>query len=271
MSIGSFLVKQAISSVTRSAGLSRTYTRTSRSGSGIEQIIGAAATAAAVTIGSKVANEVVNKTIGKNDLFNNGSKSFGGDRPAQDMRADDTSASSESNKYADGVLAKIAALCYIARIDGSIDSSEQAELDLAVNDLFSAQGVPDSYKTQASALIASSDAGFLTIQPYLDKADGNVLVSHVVDLESIAKAQGGISDTEKKGIEVYKNYVTSRTGCTFTSENNDPASVDLSCPNCCATMTLDSTYLKATCPYCGTSKIIDAKQISSVIGKNVEG
>ncbi|MCQ2528578.1 MAG: hypothetical protein MJ108_05600 [Saccharofermentans sp.] len=214
-----------------------------------------------VAVGAMVANEVVKKHYNPDGL-----KGAFEDLINNNIKGVRTGTVNNRIPYADGIVAKLAACSYVAKIDNSITGEEQAELDMSISDILSIENLPSVYKDEINAIRNSSDTSFSSIQPYLDRVDGNVLVSYLIDVKNIARANGGISDAEAKAISVYKNYVTKRTGYTFP-EDNEEVELDLTCKGCGGAMELDTTYGKAICPYCGSMKLVNVDVVNRIIGR----
>lgn len=203
--------------------------------------------AATFATGVVVANEVI-----KNHYNPNGIKGAVEDLISQITGTTHSTSASQSNKYLDGVVGKLAACYYVARIDNSISGEEQAELDMSVSSILAIDNLPVEYKNAINNIRSSTDNSFASIVPYLDKVDANVLISYLIDMQKIAR-MNGTSPTEASAINVYKNYVTQRSGYTFPDEQSEK--IDLSCEGCGATMEIDKNYEKLICPYCGRVKI----------------
>ena len=164
------------------------------------------------------------------------------------------------------MLGKLALCCYIARVDGSISRDEQFEIDAVASEIMSDPRISEENKGKIRDIANCSNINFMMVQRFLDKADPSTLVSFVNDIDTIANATGGVTPQEEKAIDLFKDYVSKKTGYSFPKkEEKKIATVDLTCSHCGATMELDSTGLKATCQYCGSSKIIDAFQISNIM------
>lgn len=167
------------------------------------------------------------------------------------------------------LLGKLALCYYMARIDGIISVDERLELDKIVSEIMTDASIPSSEKGKVDAIVNDQNISFATATAYLDKAEPSALISFVNDIDMVAKATGGITVSEQKVIDMFKDYVERKTGHSFKQDelNQDVVSVNLTCPNCAGQMELDSTMLKACCPFCGSSKIIDANQISKVMAE----
>lgn len=173
-----------------------------------------------------------------------------------------------NSTHVNTLLGKLALCYYLARIDGIISVDEKIELDKIAAGIMSDASIPASEKGKVSAIMNDQAISFITVTSYLDKAEPSALISFVNDIDNIARL-GGVTVQEKKVIGMFKDYVARKTGYSFAREDDNVVSVDLTCPNCSGQMELDSTMLRANCPFCGSSKIIDAKQISNVMaGRN---
>ncbi len=172
-----------------------------------------------------------------------------------------------SSMHVNTLLGKLALCYYMARIDGSISVDEGLELDKIAGQIMSDSSIPASEKAKVEAISRDQNISFSTVTAFLDQAEPSALVSFVSDIENVAKTTGGVTTQEQRVIDMFKDYVTRKTGHSFKAEdmNKNAVQVDLTCPNCAGQMELDQTMLKAYCPFCGSAKIIDASQIRDVM------
>ena len=206
------------------------------------------AKAATFATGVIVANEVI-----KNHYNPNGIKGAVDDIISEFLGTPKKAAESSSSgsKYIDGIIGKLAACYYIARIDNSISAEEQAELDMTISNILAIEKLPKNYVDDLNRIKNSTDNSFSSIEPYLNRVDSNVLISYLIDMQKIARCNG-VSPSEENAINVYKNYVSRRSGYTFSDIQSEK--IDLTCEGCGATMEIDKNYDKAICPYCGRVK-----------------
>lgn len=226
---------------------------------GMDSLIGTAVASASAAAGVTLVNNLMNKNAPQPQYNTVSSRSSA---PTASPKAVADAA------YTNTMLGKLALCCYIARVDGSISPAEQIEIDSVASKIMSDPRIDDTNKNKVRDIANCTNINFMMVQRFLDKAEAAPLVSFVNDIDTIANATGGVTPQEEKAVELFKEYVTRRTGCTFEKKEKKVTQVDLTCSHCGGTMELDSTYLKANCPYCGSSKIIDANQISSLRNGN---
>ena len=195
---------------------------------------------------------------------------------AMDLKAQEASkpqtesgASLATEKRFNTLMAKLAVCYYIAGIDGEVSADEKKELDGAYAMIMNDASIPSNLKERVRE-VTDPNIAFVKVQQYLDKAESAALISFAYEIEELAKA-GGLSPKEEDAVEMYKYYVTEKTGHKFIKLKEDiaeaPVQVDLTCPSCGGQMELDRTMLKATCIYCGATKIVDANQIQEVVAQ----
>ena len=237
MGIGRFIIRQMVGApVRRHGGLVET----------------AVASASAAAAGAFVANVMNNRQQAQQQAINYNS-SAPVNKYQQDQRA-------KMSNY----LGKLACCYYIARADGMISREEQLELDRITTDFIADPMIADSYKADVQR-ISTTNMSFNDIRPYLEKTDTSVLVYFMQDIDSVARANGNISDQEDKAIENIRRYIEVRTGQKLERNiRTGPNTVDLVCDHCGGAMDIDETFLHATCPFCGSQKIIDTTQINKL-------
>ena len=181
----------------------------------------------------------------------------------------DSGATLATEKRFNTLMAKLAVCYYIAGIDGEVFADEKRELDGAYAMIMNDPAIPSNLKERVKE-VTDPNIPFVKVQQYLDKAESAALISFAYEIEELAKS-GGLSPKEEDAVEMYKYYVTEKTGHKFIKLKEDvaeaPVQVDLTCPSCGGQMELDRTMLKATCIYCGASKIVDANQIQEVVAQ----
>ncbi len=168
------------------------------------------------------------------------------------------------------LMAKLALCYYIAGIDGNYSDAERKELEETVLMINNDPTFPAELKNRVNE-VADPSIPFVKVQQYLDKAESSALISFAYEIEELAKVEG-LDPKEEDAVEMYKYYVTEKTGHKFVALKKDiaeeiPVEVDLTCPSCGGQMELDRTMLKATCIYCGSTKIVDANQIKEVVAQ----
>lgn len=167
------------------------------------------------------------------------------------------------------LMAKLAVCYYVAGLDGYISDEERAVLNEANEVLQSDPTIPDVLKHKVGDVMDPT-ISFVKVQQYLDKAESAALISFAYEIEDLAKKEG-LSPKEEDAVEMYKYYVTERTGHKFIKATEEepeiPKEIDLTCSACGGQMELDSTMIKASCIYCGTTKIIDASQIKDIVSQ----
>lgn len=195
---------------------------------------------------------------------------------AMDLKAQDANkpqtesgATLATEKRFNTLMAKLAVCYYIAGIDGDVSEDEKRDLSEAYNMIMNDASIPSTLKEKVRE-VTDPNIPFVKVQQYLDKAESAALISFAYEIEELAK-KGGLSPKEEDAVEMYKYYVTEKTGHKFIKLKEDieqmPVEVDLTCPACGGQMELDRTMLKATCIYCGATKIVDANQIQEVVAQ----
>ena len=237
-----------------------------RNRSTLDNVVGVAVGIAAVTAVRKLQQESGGTGAIIPEIINH----------AMDLKAQDASkpktdsgATLATEKRFNTLMAKLAVCYYIAGIDGEVSADEKRELDGAYAMIMNDPAIPSNLKERVKE-VTDSNIPFVKVQQYLDKAESAALISFAYEIEELAKS-GGLSPKEEDAVEMYKYYVTEKTGHKFIKLKEDiaeaPVQVDLTCPACGGQMELDRTMLKATCIYCGASKIVDANQIQEVVAQ----
>ncbi len=239
-----------------------------RRGSLVENAVNVAvgvATVAAINKLSQEAGPIIPQIINHAVDLKNAEASGG----AKTQTASTTGMNLATEKRLNTLLAKLALSYYIAGIDGTLSEGEKKELNEIVNLIESDSSIPAEYKTGVRE-VSDPDISFVKVQQYLDKAESSALISFAYEIEDLAKVEG-LTPKEEDAVEMYKYYVTEKTGHKFIKTKEDPVEIpveiDLTCPKCGGQMDLDRTMLKATCIYCGASKIVDANQIKDVVSQ----
>lgn len=225
-----------------------------------ESIASSLVKAATVVAGVAVANEVIKKH------YNEAGIQGAVEDIISSITGTNVSGTERRNAYADNIVAKLAACSYVAKTDNNITAEEKAELDKSIREIYSISNLPANYKKEIAEIMESEYTSFSSIQKYLDRVDDNILVTFLVDLQNVARASGGISTDERNAIDVYKAYVTRKTGFPFPDDDSIQE-IDLTCPGCAGAMELDETYGRAICPYCGNVKLVDPNLVSRILGK----
>lgn len=237
-----------------------------RNKSTLDNVVGVAVGIAAVTAVRKLQQESGGTGAIIPEIINHAM-----DLKAQDAAKPktDSGATLATEKRFNTLMAKLAVCYYIAGIDGEVSADEKRELDGAYAMIMNDPAIPSNLKERVKE-VTDPNIPFVKVQQYLDKAESAALISFAYEIEELAKS-GGLSPKEEDAVEMYKYYVTEKTGHKFIKLKEDiaeaPVQVDLTCPSCGGQMELDRTMLKATCIYCGTVKIVDANQIQEVVAQ----
>ncbi len=164
------------------------------------------------------------------------------------------------------LLAEIALCYYIAGVDGMVSQDEYRELQ-SIKDTFNR--IPNVKPEERAILgrVTDPHISFVQVCEYLDKLDRSTLISYAVEMEKVAESDNDISPREKDAIQLYKDYVTTKTGYVFSKvkSNEDVKEVELVCPRCSGELDLDMNCLRATCRFCGYTKILDANRIDEAM------
>ena len=158
------------------------------------------------------------------------------------------------------MIAGIALSWYIAGIDGNISREEAQAVSKRIQNIKETSAIPDEYKDALNAMETYKNMSFDEVKVYLDRADKAALVSLAVRAEYIAKTDG-MTEAEKSAVDGVKLYVEQRTGYHFKDLHAMPLSVSMICPTCGGKLIPDESLKKATCDYCGFTKLVEMKEV----------
>lgn len=164
------------------------------------------------------------------------------------------------DKYYNTLKAGIALSWYIAGIDGNISRQEAQAITNRIQNIKSTATIPEKYRDSLEGMMTYKDISFDELKIYLDRADKESLVSMALRAEYISKVDG-VTEAEKSAVDGVKLYVESKTGYHFKDLHTMPLSVSLICPTCGGKLVPDESLRKATCAYCGFTKIVEIKQV----------
>ena len=150
-------------------------------------------------------------------------------------------------------------LCwYIAGIDGNISKDEAHAITERIRNIKATGDIPEKYRDAIAELETYRPLTFDEVKVYLDRADSKSLVGLALRAEYIAKMDG-ITAAEKSAVDGIKLYVEEKTGYHFKDLHMMPLTVSLICPTCGGKLIPDETLHKATCDYCGFTKLVEYK------------
>lgn len=161
-------------------------------------------------------------------------------------------------KYYNTLKAGIAMSWYIAGIDGKISHEESEAITKRLENIRNTTSIPAKYRDSIEGMMTYRSVSFDELKIYLDRADKESLVSLALRAEYISKVDGA-TDAEKAAVDGIKLYVESKTGYHFKDLHTMPLSVSLICPTCGGKLVPDESLRKATCAYCGFTKIVEIK------------
>ncbi len=147
---------------------------------------------------------------------------------------------------------------YIAGIDGNISQDEARAVTARIRNIKETGDIPEKYRDAISELETYRPMTFDELKVYMDRADKNALVSLALRAEHIAKMDG-MTAQEKSAVDGIKLYVESKTGYHFKDLHTMPLSVSMICPTCGGKLIPDESLRKATCDYCGFTKLVEMK------------
>ena len=116
----------------------------------------------------------------------------------------------EIKKYADFCLATTALSYWVARIDGSIDEAEKAELDFDLDTIKKNKDLPDGVKNELVSISEDENISFKDVKKYLDKVSVKTLEELKNDIDEIIIANGQITPSEKKAKAKFDKYIKDR-------------------------------------------------------------
>ena len=147
---------------------------------------------------------------------------------------------------------------YIAGIDGNISKDEERAVTQRIQNIRQTGDIPEKYRDALAELEGYRPMTFDEVKVYLDRADNKALVSLTLRAEYIAKMDG-LSAVEKSAIDGVKLYVEEKTGYHFKDLHTMPLTVSMICPTCGGKLIPDASLRKATCDYCGFTKLVEYK------------
>lgn len=150
-------------------------------------------------------------------------------------------------------------LCwYIAGIDGEISPNEERAITQRIKNIRDTGDIPEKYRDALAELEGYRPMTFDEVKVYLDRADSKALVSLTLRAEYIAKMDG-MTAAEKSAIDGIKLYVEGKVGYHFKDLHTMPLTVSMICPTCGGRLVPDASLRKATCDYCGFTKLVEMK------------
>ena len=164
------------------------------------------------------------------------------------------------DRYYNTMKAGIAMSWYIAGIDGNISKQEADAITKRIDNIKSTMTIPAKYRDSLEGMMTYKNMSFDELKIYLDRADKESLVSMALRAEYIAKVDG-VTEAEKSAVDGIKLYVESKTGYHFKDLHYMPLTVSLICPTCGGKLVPDESLRKATCAYCGFTKLVEMKEI----------
>ena len=167
------------------------------------------------------------------------------------------------------VIAELALCYYIAGVDGTVTQDEYNELH-KIRDTFNSMKDIKPDERLLMGKVCNPNISFVELCTYFDKLESSSLISYALEMEKVAEKGDGISPREADAIQMYKDYVTTRTGYVFAKTvQKDAKEIELVCPKCGGELELDTRLLGATCRFCGYSKILDANRIDEALTRQM--
>ena len=163
------------------------------------------------------------------------------------------------DNYFNTLQAGIALSWYIAGIDGTISKEEADMISKRIQNIRSTSTIPAKYRDSIMSMETYRSMTFDEIKVYLDRVDKNSLVSMTLRTEYLA-GLNGVTTEERSAMDGIKLYVEQRTGYHFKDLHYMPLSVNMICPTCGGKLVPDATLRKATCDYCGFTKLVEMKE-----------
>lgn len=248
-----------------------------------KRLMRTALTGAALTIGAKVASEVIsNHVVDKVDATQRrileqvgrnvqmtaedaarrafrgavGEFTFAGNNPYDsEQMAGQTVKKATKNPLAvyenKLLLAKLAICVYISRADGNVNDAERAEIKTMVEQILQ-HDTSKILHNEARKICNHEGSSFVFFENYLLGINEDDLSSFIAIIEEMGNVDGALSEMEAKAIKRVRQYVSDRTGKDFRVKEE----VNLSCEGCGAILHVNSDETMAHCPYCGATKLI---------------
>lgn len=164
------------------------------------------------------------------------------------------------DKYYNTLMAGIALGWYIAGVDGTVSREEAQAISKRLENIKNTVTIPDEYRDSINEMMTYRTVTFDELKVYMDRADKQALVSMALRAEYISKVDG-VTPEEKSAVDGIKLYVESRTGYHFKDLHTMPLTVSMICPTCGGKLVPDESLRKATCSYCGFTKLVEMKEI----------
>lgn len=150
-------------------------------------------------------------------------------------------------------------LCwYIAGIDGNLSKDEAHAITERIRNIKATGDIPEKYRDAIAELETYRPMTFDEVKVYLDRADSKSLVGLALRAEYIAKMDG-MTAAEKSAVDGVKLYVEQKVGYHFKDLHTMPLTVSMICPTCGGKLIPDESLRKATCDYCGFTKLVEYK------------
>lgn len=157
-------------------------------------------------------------------------------------------------------LARIALCYYVAKADGQISPEEQMDLDYMCSSLMNNPNASQSFRGELQAIVSDQTMNFMNVEKYLDRLDVNTLSALHADAQRIAELSDGVTENERKAMNVFQNYVYGKQGFPGSNMNAQFAGaarvINLKCTGCGADLEVNSAKTETYCPYCGSKQII---------------
>ncbi len=164
------------------------------------------------------------------------------------------------DKYCNTLKAGIALGWYIAGVDGNVSREEAQAISKRIENIKNTVTIPDEYRESIEEMMTYRTVTFDELKVYMDRADKQALVSMALRAEYISKVDG-VTPEEKSAVDGIKLYVESKTGYHFKDLHTMPLTVSMICPTCGGKLVPDESLRKATCAYCGFTKLVEMKEI----------
>lgn len=164
------------------------------------------------------------------------------------------------DKYYNTLMAGIALGWYITGVDGTVSREEAQAISKRLENIKNTVTIPDEYRDSINEMMTYRTVTFDELKVYMDRADKQALVSMALRAEYISKVDG-VTPEEKSAVDGIKLYVESRTGYHFKDLHTMPLTVSMICPTCGGKLVPDESLRKATCSYCGFTKLVEMKEI----------
>lgn len=164
------------------------------------------------------------------------------------------------DKYYNTLMAGIALGWYIAGVDGTVSREEAQAISKRLENIKNTVTIPDEYRDSINEMMTYRTVTFDELKVYMDRADKQALVSMALRAEYISKVDG-VTPEEKSAVDGIKLYVESRTGYHFKDLHTMPLTVSMICPTCGGKLVPDESLRKATCSYCGFTKLVQMKEV----------